>query len=181
MSILEQIQDAGISKDQAIADLLRRCKVLAVRLGSQELNHWVDRELNGYAPEDSLPDYRVAKVQSRASLVGLFGRQATNIPLPLSAVPKEFRYLVEEAQLNEPIGAYEDLLRTGGKEGVYQIPWPADLIRIISTTIYEVMNIVTAWQQIPRGMIVGLVDSVRNRVLGFALELEKIAPSSDEA
>lgn len=43
------------------------------------------------------------------------------------------------------------------------------------------MNLVAAWQQIPRGMIVALIDSVRNRVLSFSLEIERIAPSVGES
>lgn len=36
MSLLREIQDAAISTDSPIGDLLRRCKVLAARLGSAE-------------------------------------------------------------------------------------------------------------------------------------------------
>jgi hypothetical protein len=38
-----------------------------------------------------------------------------------------------------------------------------------------------AWKVVPRGLIVGLIDSVRNSVLSFVLEIEKINPDAGEA
>lgn len=48
MSLLREIQDAAISSDVELAVLLRKCKVLAARLGSNEFKSWVESELSGY-------------------------------------------------------------------------------------------------------------------------------------
>jgi hypothetical protein len=79
-----------------------------------------------------------------------------------------------------PISSYEDLLRNK-ESGTFKAQWPGDLIRVTTDRVYEGMSLIAAWQQIPRGMIVGLIDSVRNRVLTFALEIEKLAPAAGEA
>ena len=42
------------------------------------------------------------------------------------------------------------------------------------------MQCVSAWKEIPIGAIIRLVDSVKTRVLGFAIALEREAPDSGE-
>lgn len=180
MSFLGQIQDSAISADGPITDLLRRCKVLAARLGSVEFGTWVDNELNGYPNAESLPEYRRSEVQSFGNLVGFGGSQATNFPIPPSCVDEAYRDKITTTDMMRPISHYEDLLRNK-EAGTFQAHWPADLIRVTAHRVYENMNLVAAWQQIPRGMIVALIDSVRNRVLTFALEIEKLAPAAGEA
>lgn len=43
------------------------------------------------------------------------------------------------------------------------------------------MNCLSAWQVIPRGAIVGILDTVRTRILNFVLEIEAEAPDAGEA
>ena len=52
MSLLREIQDSAVDAREPIGALLRKCKILAVRLGSSEFKSWVENELNGY-PEKS--------------------------------------------------------------------------------------------------------------------------------
>ena len=42
------------------------------------------------------------------------------------------------------------------------------------------MQCVSAWKEIPKGAIVRLMDSVKTRVLGFAIDLEREAPNAGE-
>ena len=42
------------------------------------------------------------------------------------------------------------------------------------------MNCMSAWKDIPRGAIVGLVDEVRNRILSFVIEIQKLKPDVGE-
>jgi hypothetical protein len=43
------------------------------------------------------------------------------------------------------------------------------------------MNCLSAWQVIPRGGVVGILDTVRTRILNFVLEIESEAPDAGEA
>ena len=52
MSLLREIQDAAISSDVELSVLLRKCKVLAARLGNQDFKEWIDNELSGYKNVD---------------------------------------------------------------------------------------------------------------------------------
>src|SRR5712691_10795992 len=58
MTLLRDIQKSCTSTETHVADLLRKCKILAVHLKSSSFDQWVDRELNGYKNKEELPDYR---------------------------------------------------------------------------------------------------------------------------
>lgn len=181
MTLLREIQDSAVGGTESISALLRRCKILAVRLGSTEFGEWVERELNGYETAEELPKYRGAlTVRSLGNFAGAFGSGLQNAPIPRSTIPKEYRDWVDVAHLMGPIRSYEDLVRSG-ESSSFQIPWPADLVAIVGQRIYERMNCLGAWQEIPRGVIVGLLDTVRNRVLSFALDIEQLSPEAGEA
>jgi hypothetical protein len=94
-------------------------------------------------------------------------------------LPESAQDWATRAYLREPIRSYEELLRSP-QGGSFTSPWPADLIAFVQRKVYRGMSLVTAWTEIPRGAIVGVVEAVRNRVLTFALELEKILPDIDK-
>ncbi|WP_411860517.1 AbiTii domain-containing protein [Klebsiella aerogenes] len=48
MSLLREIQQAATDPSFDLPSLLRKCKILASRLGSPEFKQWVNFELNGY-------------------------------------------------------------------------------------------------------------------------------------
>jgi hypothetical protein len=95
-------------------------------------------------------------------------------------LPEQIREFVTIVYLTEGIASYEDLVRAGG-DGTFQISWPADLTATVGRRIYRGMNCLSAWQVISRGAMVGLLDTVRNRVLNFALEIESAAPDAGES
>ena len=98
-------------------------------------------------------------------------------------VPEKYRELVTFEYLMEPISHYayvstiED--KTGAGENLGSI-WPADLIAYIGSEIFRDMTCTSAWRQISRGSIAGLLDTVRNRILGFVLDVEAEAPDAGE-
>ena len=82
---------------------------------------------------------------------------------------KEHRHFATTATLTQPIIAYEGTrLRSGEK---FIIPWPADLTVRYQTKFIEDFALNRAWQEIPDSVSPALIDTVRNRVLRFALEL----------
>jgi hypothetical protein len=181
MSLLRDIQSAAVSSTIPVGELLRQCKILSARLGSRELAEWVEHELNGYPNKDALPEYRIlSNLESAGHFVGLGGSGAKNVPIPLSCLPEEWQGWVRTEYLLDGIGAYEQLLRKEG-EGTFRVPWPADFLRHYGGEFYQHMNCLQAWKIIPRGGIIRLVDAIRNRVLGFALEIEKANPGAGDA
>jgi AbiTii len=178
MTLLRDIQDAAVSSNAPLSDLLRRCRILGTRLKSTEFTEWVDRELNGYPSRENLPAYRVTPTVSVGYFSGPGGRQASNIPIPSFRLPEPLRETWSNIYLDGPIRGYEDLIGNSN-EVVFQCPWPGDLIAMIAPNILAGMYLVSAHQSLSRLAIIGLLDSVRNRVLNFALDIEAILPSDN--
>lgn len=143
MSLLREIQDAAIDSDVELATLLRKCKVLAARLGNAEFNQWVENELSGYDDKDVLPDYRVLKVYSKGHFSGPFQSGLRNADIPLSCIPKKFRENLAHSYLMQPIAAMEAIVE-GSDSGTAQEPWNPDLVAHVGQEIYESMNCMRA-------------------------------------
>lgn len=182
MSLLREIQDAAIDANTDISVVLRRCKVLAVRLGNKEFESWVDKELNGYASNKELPEYRILKdVDSYGNFVGLT-KQLSGASIAPSLIPEEYRDLVTTMYFTEPISYYSSIVAKGTKKEDGQLisAWSGDLIALVDSKIYVDMICFGAWRQLSEGSFAALLDTIRNRILNFVLEIEKEAPDAGE-
>lgn len=180
MSLLREIQDAAISADVPLTVVLRKCKVLAARLGSDELRLWVDSELSGYKNVDELPEYRTFNVTSKGHFSGPYNSGLRNADIPLGCVPKKFREGLSKSRMMGPIASLESLIE-GSDKGSAMEPWNPDFLAHFGQNMYEGMNCMQAWKVIPINSIVGALDAVRNRILNFVLEIEAEAPDAGEA
>ncbi len=178
MSLIHDIQAAAIAQDSDIPTLLRMCKLLAARISHREFADWVDRELNGYPSVKDLPDYRVVRVDSYGSFIGTFAR-ADKLQIPVSVLPAKLQEQFRNAHMGSSISAYTALL-SGDRSGSVQEPWPVALAVHNASKLTPDMQCVSAWKEIPIGAIVRLMDSVKTRVLGFAIDLEREAPDAGE-
>ncbi len=179
MSLLREIQDAAINSHTDLAMLLRKCKVLAARLGNPEFKNWVENELSGYEDVEILPKYRLVKVNSKGHFSGPFQSGLRNADIPMSCIPKEFHKKLSYAYFTLPVAAMEDLVKKS--DGSLQEPWNADIVAFVGQDIYESMNCMQAWKVIPSASIVAALDAVRNSILNFVLEIEAESPDAGEA
>lgn len=67
------------------------------------------------------------------------------------------------------------------KLGSATMHWPADLVAFYQTKFFAGYALNRAWQEIPIGAIVAVVDTVRTRILQFALELQGEMGTDDAA
>lgn len=179
MSLLRDIQNDVINNGD-ISVVLRKCKVLAARLGNKLFEKWVDEELNGYKDIKDLPDYRMTSVFSKGNFSGFAGRDLQNADIPLGCIPKEYHDNLSKCYFKQPIAAYVALLKNSNGEN-YQEQWLPDLVAKYGHKIYRNMNCLSAWKVIPNTTIVEIIEVVRNRILNFVLEIEKDAPDAGES
>lgn len=180
MSLLREIQDAAIDSNTELATLLRKCKVLAARLGNPEFKQWIENELSGYGNIENLPDYRIIKVNSKGHFSGAFQSGIRNADIPLLCIPEEFHKKLSKSYLNQPVASMEVLVKNS-TGGTLQEPWNPDLVAFVGGNIYEDMNCMQAWKVIPITGIVAALDAIRNRILNFVLEIEAESPDAGEA
>jgi AbiTii len=170
MQLLDEIVDLAIDNQASISVLLRKCLVLAHQLKNDLLRSWTEKELNGYNRDDGLPEYRKLAIIARGLFIGTFGRSIQNQPLQSSVMNKEHRHFATTATLTQPIISYEGT-KDASEPSKFVIPWPADLTVRYQTKFIEDFTLNRAWQEIPASVFPALIDTVRNRVLRFALEL----------
>ncbi|WP_417452500.1 hypothetical protein [Kiloniella sp.] len=181
MSLLREIQDAAVSSEVELSVLLRKCTVLAARLGNDEFKHWVSSELNGYKEVDELPEYRIITVTSKGHFSGPFQTGLRNADIPLLCVPKNFREGLSTYYMLEPTATMESLVAKSDGNGTLSQPWNPDLVAHVGQEMYEGMNCLQAWKVIPVTAFVSALDTIRNRILTFVLEIESEEPEAGEA
>jgi len=187
MNMLSSVIDAATSDDVADSTLLRRVKVVATRLGTSELDDWVNLELGGYSTDAELPAYRGPfGAEVIGHFVGPFSSEV-QLPVPSRAVlphlPLGARGMFEVRFL-QPIAELEELANLNKQ---LQSPWPADVVALINgkiskgtLTLVEMHNLATAHRVVSAQQLRGVVDAVKTRILGLTLDLEKLNPEAGE-
>jgi hypothetical protein len=163
VSLLREIQDLATS-DSDMANLLRKCKILAVRLSNHEFSQWLDWELN-VDPEDKLlPDYRSLNALTFATFMNAAWR-AERQPILWEVLPEQARKALEHIPFRDGIAKAAN----PGKGGM--IPRPDVAIRI-EGKMFPDMHCISAWQEIPSHEFEQLKSAIKNRVLEFVLKIE---------
>ncbi|HYR91609.1 MAG TPA: hypothetical protein VE422_46575 [Terriglobia bacterium] len=182
MKILTKIQELAADSQTNIGDLLRQCRILASRMSTPAFEEWVDRELDGYPKsEEQLPDYRIVTSYAYGHFIGDFGLQRTDVPIPSLALKAQHRHWAETVNLREPIAVFADLV-SAPDHHEFTREWPANLVLVYQAHFFEGAFVLhKAWQSVSRGVLLGIIETVRNRVLRFALELQKTLPNIDES
>jgi hypothetical protein len=171
MKLLNEIIEAATDPKTSVADTLRKCMVLAFELKNKQLKTWSEAELNGYNRNDSVPEYRRLHLHSRGNFQGPGGAWIPGRPLPMAVLDEKDRKYLNPAILNAPIAAYEANLVQGGDKGVFSINWPPDLIARYQGKYMDGYVLAQAWQELPPSALTAMVDTVKNKMLRFALEI----------
>lgn len=177
-NLLQQIEEEAVDSKSDVASLLRKCQILAYRLHNDSLKGWIHNELNGYPPQLEIPEYRVFPCQSVGSFYGM-GRTMKNAPIPPMCVPEEIRDCLFTLRFNQGVGTLQELLTNDN--GTVTVPWPGDLVALLSQKVYQGMGMLDAHIECPSGSIVKVLETVRNRILDFVLALEEDSPNAGDA
>jgi hypothetical protein len=178
VSLLRQIQEDAVNPAVSVADMLRKCAILAFRLKHEALKNWVDNELNGYPNGESVPHYRVLQLSSVGDFVGN-NLKARAIPIRPAVLPPELRKFATEVRLKQGVRAIETLVKDS-EGNLLQLPWPAELVARYGDRVLEDMTCINAYRQLPPSALVGVLDTVRNRILSYVLEIESESSSAGE-
>lgn len=169
LSLIDEVIDLAVDNQRPLAVLLRKSLVLAHKLKNDKLKQWVTKELNGYEETDELPSYREVGAQAKGHFVGPFGASASNVPIAPASLEEDHQLFASKAFLTEPVASYESLL---GHKGNPQIPWPTNLTLLYQRRIMQGYALMSAWQMISQGAIAAIIDTIRTRLLQFALEIK---------
>ena len=179
MTLLEDIQEAAVDSKSDLAALLRKCKLLAARLGSQPLENWVLWESNGYPDGIDVPNYRVWPLELKGHFYGPLGSGLRHAPIPILCLPEKSRQYYQRYECRLSIGSIEAILASANG-GNIQVS-TGDLALLLGTKVYRGSNCLQAWAEFGANNLVELLNTVRNRVLDFAVAVWKESPQAGDS
>lgn len=162
-SLIQEIIRDALDSSVRLSDLLRKVYAAATKLDLKDTCAWVKWELDGYPSGGTFPDYRrirgVLKVENPE--IGL---------IPLLMDDRIWAEKLEWRSASQPVAEIEVLLRSNSKGGVI-MRFPPDVEKkLMDGQSEDPMRPVVEFDKAP---FQGILDGVRNRVLEWALEMEK--------
>ena len=179
MTLLEDIQSSAVDGKSDLGMLLRKCKLLAARLGSQPLEDWLIWESNGYPDDVPVPEYRVWPLEVKGHFSGPLGSGLRNAPIPLACLPEKVRKRYKNYECRSSIASIEAILNEAPPGKTVEVS-TADLAVSLGGKVYQHHNCIQAWAEFGTSALVELLNSVRNRILDFALAVWKEAPTAGD-
>jgi hypothetical protein len=157
LSLVEELQAAALNRDIPVSDLLRRVKLAAAKLKLTTTLDWVESELNGYNCDDAdIPSYRVGAGSLMTTTQHHGTRPAHGDAESIAALSMSY--------FRESISSLEALLNSGGN-GHIVVPVDHRLAKHLPNYArYDVY--------FSKNVVASIVDTVRNLVLDWAINLE---------
>lgn len=162
-SIVVELQQDALSKQVSITDLLRKCFVVARKLGISDFEKWINNELNGYEDVNDIPAYRQISGSVKA-WNPYHGWQPVLFP------DSEMEGLLSKRACGQSIAEIESLLEAGRETRTLQMPFPPEIEQQLRQSIGINLQVTL---MVPGTGLVRIVDAARTIVLNWALKLEE--------
>ncbi len=181
MKLIAELRNDILSAEIGLAVALRKAKVLASILRDEDFKQWVNYELNGYPDDAELPKYRMTTAQTFGTFTGAFGAGANNVAVPIHMMSSEFKEQFGKDVFPMGVKQLESMLEGDGKVLIRR--WPGEAVALwnIENKDSGGFALVGARSDIPKSTIEGILDTTRNRLLDFILELTEINPEIMES
>lgn len=169
--LIDEIVNGAIECEVSVATLLRKCRLVSESYMNDELTEWVRKELNGYDDWKGLPTYREISTGAKGLMIGPLGSHVDGQPLASIVLDEEHRHFAETVYMRDPVSSYENIREDG--DGGYRVEWPANLVLKYQSSFIQGYALNRAWQEVPAHSIRAIAETVRNRVLEFALSMRR--------
>ncbi|XDD52966.1 hypothetical protein AB3N62_10780 [Leptospira sp. WS4.C2] len=158
-----ELQRDILDSKNNLSNLLRKAILISKKLSVSTIEDWLQNEINGYKSIDSIPDYRIAKGQ-----VKVFNPYRGWLPCNF-ADEESSKNLTQQA-IFMSIGEMEALLKEN-ESGVLVMNFNQtitnDLMSQMSVPLQPALHVYSV-------EIIKILEIVRNNLLTFSLELEKM-------
>ena len=172
MNLIETIR-AGLTSDSAqTANILRQARVLAHEYRSPELREWVVFELDGYTDASKVPSYRQFILPLLGTFHGPLQRRMSGVTITAMGLPEPAKEMAETLTIFDGVAALEDMLASGETRFHRTLMPEITLLLRETTKMTGRMVLFEAYQELPRYLITGILDNVKNRLLEFVLDLQ---------
>jgi len=166
MNSIKELQHDINNDKVSCSAILRKAKIIASKLGQEDFSKWIDKELNGYADDDSVPEYRIIKGVPQ-------GFNPYRGWIPYINENSEIQEQISRRGINQSISQLEDLT----DKNSLMVKFPPKLEQALRKGIKMDVDLRLS---IDKSAVVGIINNVRNEVLNWSLKLEKVGVSTEE-
>ncbi len=157
-SIIQEIQSNSLDNNFPITELLRKAYAVSTKLALSEFREWTANELNGYKGK-KVPEYR--KIKGTLKCFNPYrGWMPAQIP------DRDLENSVSVRPNNQSIAEIEHLL---GGDGYLTAQIPGSQQQALQN-LFQFEGEFTVF--ISQARLQGIIDTVRNRILDWSLQLE---------
>ena len=177
-TVLQSLRAHVLDEAEPLAGLLRKCLILGAETGSDALRQWARRELNGYADESVVPDYRVidGAVILFDSISGNHWATGQSIhPLQLPAKARE--HLPDAMTLRQPV---DELERLAAEDSTYFRTGPLSLAEVLwNRQLGAFQQVINLRYTISGSTVAGILGQVRTNLIEIVADLTAGTPLTE--
>jgi hypothetical protein len=177
VGLLLDIQTAVLENSSDIAPILLKLRLVAARLGSQQLADWIKFESEGYPSDVTVPDYRVLGVSYRGTFSGPFNSGINNAPIPSYLIEKFGGKHWTRFNMRQSIASVDELLSSGKEGGSLSID-SSNLTLLLQGKVYPDYTCNEIAGTISLSQLAAIRHVVLSRILELTIELEKSVPEA---
>lgn len=111
----------------------------------------------------------------------MYNEQCQKVQLSALFLPEELRHEYFMSNLRAPVSAYCILLDTAETRGFASQVWPQEIAFKYMSKMLPRSQCIEAEKHIPIAGLHALQDIIKNKVLGFVIDIEKLAPDAGES
>jgi len=173
MRLVDEIINLLGSKDGSLTDAFLKTKILIHKIGLDNINNadWIDSELNGYSEGVELPSYRVLQNQVLVNATNA-AYQFKSHPIPLSHLTKEQIESLTKSKMRHSVMELEKFVEKQSGSLIAYIP--PESYFLLQKGLDKGVYISQAWCEIGKSDIVKILSLLRNKLLDFVLQLNKV-------
>ena len=173
------IDELADQKNHSLSDVLLKAKVLAHQLRGRKFRQWINSEIDGYDRTGTIPTYRKLMIALRGDFNGPFQSILRDVPLSTSMFDEDMREVLNYHTVPNSVAAIEDMT---SKEGDPVAKLDIKYVNFFRQYGEQIDGMILNHLKkgIPKSGLVGILASVRSKLLDFLLELRDKHPDLDK-
>ncbi len=171
MSFIHDLQNE-LTSENPISPIIMKLRLLAAKLGSEQMEEWVRFEAEGYPQAVDLPEYRIHGMSFIGQFSGPFGSGIKNAPIPPYLIGEFAGKDWEHFRIRYSAAAVDSIVAEGNGVTLDL----ANLALLIQGKVYENMACNQLSGYVSHSAFVEVSNAIRNRILELTINLEKSIP-----
>jgi hypothetical protein len=158
---------------------LTRAKLIAFKVDNETFQSWLRKELEGYALDDILPEYRLMRCQIKVIVANQFRKQ--KLPVSFDNWPELKELMTVNREIRSISGLEENYLTLTSDIGY--LPFEPGMIQLLEDTFkikerYR-MHVIEAGQEVNKLQLKRIIDLTKQKLIDTLLQLNKEFPNVD--